>query len=395
MLLTLVRASFRRRRTRTLLAVTGVAVSAALLLDMVMLSSGMRASFRSMLLARGFELRLAPRGTLPFDTEATIDSMSAVVRTLQANPDIVAVSPVLGGQLHVLLGDARLSTVALGLVPAVEGDYELRAGRNPCASDAMVVSQPFLDATHLHVGDTVRVAAGYDTQMRALTGQHTMVITGIAHFLYMPADARVVAMPIASLQAMIPAPNPDRASLFMLRVRKGADVEQVRRWVERAVPRATAISTETAMQQLDDRLRYFRQLAFILGSVSLVVGFLLVSTLVTVSVNERLGEIAVMRAIGIASRTVILQVVLEGTAIMIVGSALGLALGLVTARYLNGILSSFPGLPAAIDFFLFQPRDAWIALGLLGVSGIAAGIYPAWRGASLPIATTLREEAVG
>jgi ABC-type lipoprotein release transport system permease subunit len=395
MLLTLVRASFRRRRTRTLLAVTGVAVSAALLLDMVMLSSGMRASFRSMLLARGFELRLAPRGTLPFDTEATIDSMSAVVRTLQANPDIVAVSPVLGGQLHVLLGDARLSTVALGLVPAVEGDYELRAGRNPDASDAMVVSQPFLDATHLHVGDTVRVAAGYDTQMRALTGQHTMVITGIAHFLYMPADARVVAMPIASLQAMIPAPNPDRASLFMLRVRKGADVEQVRRWVERAVPRATAISTETAMQQLDDRLRYFRQLAFILGSVSLVVGFLLVSTLVTVSVNERLGEIAVMRAIGIASRTVILQVVLEGTAIMIVGSALGLALGLVTARYLNGILSSFPGLPAAIDFFLFQPRDAWIALGLLGVSGIAAGIYPAWRGASLPIATTLREEAVG
>ncbi|HEX8724505.1 MAG TPA: hypothetical protein VF737_03840, partial [Gemmatimonadaceae bacterium] len=72
----------------------------------------------------------------------------------------------------------------------------------------------------------------------------------------------------------------------------------------------------------------------------------------------------------------------------------GLGLGLVTARYLNDILSSFPGLPAAIDFFLFEPRDAWVSLGLLAACGVLAGAYPAWRGASMPIAVTLREEAV-
>jgi ABC-type antimicrobial peptide transport system permease subunit len=88
-----------------------------------------------------------------------------------------------------------------------------------------------------------------------------------------------------------------------------------------------------------------------------------------------------------------LQVLLESSAIMLVGALLGLGLGLVTARYLNSILSSFPGLPAAIDFFLFEPRDAWVALGLLSIAGVLAGIYPSWRGASLPIAVTLREEA--
>jgi len=81
--------------------------------------------------------------------------------------------------------------------------------------------------------------------------------------------------------------------------------------------------------------------------------------------------------------------------IMVLGALAGLALGLVTARYLNSILASFPGLPAAIDFFLFQPRDAWAALGMLTVAGVLAGIYPSWRGASLPIAVTLREEAIG
>ena len=59
------------------------------------------------------------------------------------------------------------------------------------------------------------------------------------------------------------------------------------------------------MRQVDERLSYFRQLAFILGAVSLVVGFLLVTTLVTVSVNERLGEIAVMRAIGVRARRIV------------------------------------------------------------------------------------------
>ena len=129
--------------------------------------------------------------------------------------------------------------------------------------------------------------------------------------------------------------------------------------------------------------------------MSLLVGFLLVTTLVTVSVNERIGEIAVMRAIGIARLRVVLQIVLEGIGTMLLGAVAGLALGLVTARYLNSILASFPGLPESIDFFLFKPADAWTALALLSVSGVLAGIYPAWRGASRPIARTLREEAVG
>jgi putative ABC transport system permease protein len=161
------------------------------------------------------------------------------------------------------------------------------------------------------------------------------------------------------------------------------------------VPRVTVISTADAIRQVDERLSYFRQLAVILGAVSLVVGFLLVTTLVTVSVNERIGEIAVMRAIGVRKWRVVAQIVLEAAAIMLIAAPLGLGLGLVTARYLNSILARFPGLPERIDFFLFQPSAAWTALGLLALCGVLSGIYPSWRSASLPIATTLREEAVG
>jgi putative ABC transport system permease protein len=387
-------AALRRHGARTLLAVLGVAVAAAMLLCMVMLSAGLRESFRELLLSRGFQLRLSPRGTLPFDTEATITGASEIVRMLRALPEVTTVSEVLGGQLHVEDGEKSITAFALGVNPSAQGDYELLSGRDALSPDAMVVNDVFLEATGAQLGDTLEVAAGYNPQLRSFSGERRLVLTGRARFLYLASGQSAAALPIATLQAMTGRARGDEVSLFMVRLAEGSDVEAVRRWIQANVPRVDAISTAEAMQRVDERLSYFRQLGFILGAVSLIVGFLLVTTLVTVSVSERVGEIAVMRALGVSRVHVVQQILIEGVAISIAGAALGMGLGLVTARYLNSILSAFPGLPAAIDFFLFQPRSVWTALGLLLAVGVAAGIYPAWRAATLPIATALHEEAV-
>src|SRR5262245_61614086 len=114
MLFRLAWSTLTSHRARTLLAILGVAVSAAMLLDMVMLSSGMRSSFKSLLLARGFQLRLAPKGTLPLDTDATIGNAGEITSALRAMPDVATVSPVLGGQLHVPRDGKTVTATALG-----------------------------------------------------------------------------------------------------------------------------------------------------------------------------------------------------------------------------------------------------------------------------------------
>jgi putative ABC transport system permease protein len=397
MRLVLAAAGLRRHGSRTLLAVLGVAISAALLLDMVMLSTGMRESFRALLTRQGFDLRIAPRGTLPFDTEATITGATEIARALRSHPNVATVSPVFAASVHVGRGDGggNVAATALGIDPAVQGDYELLEGASLPDTTSIVASDAFLVATGARIGDTVRLATGYDPQMRTSVGGRQLVVSGRARFNYLPADQRAVALHLSVLQAMAGAAGTDRVNLFMVRLSPAGDAEEVRAWVDARIPRVTAISTAAAIEQVDARLSYFRQLALILGAVSLIVGFLLVTTLVTVSVNERVGEIAVMRAIGVSRLHVVQQIILEGVAISLAGTAIGFVLGLGTARWLNGILATFPGLPEPIDFFLFHPRAAWTALGLLVMVGIAAGIYPAWRSASLPIAGTLREEAVG
>ena len=372
----------------------GVAIASAMLLDMVMLSTGLRESFRRLLVARGFELRLSPRGTLPFDSEATIAGGEELAAIVRGHPDVEAVSLVLGGTLHVPGRERTVSTFALGIVPQVQGDYELLGGSDPTDPGLLVANDEFLHVTGSQVGDTLDVSAGYDPQLRAFAGTRRLVVSGRARFVYLSAGQSAVALPLRTLQEMTGAAADDRVSLVMVRVRDRADAARVGDWIEARSRRVQAVSTAEALETVDERLSYFRQLAYILGAVSLVVGFLLVVTLVTVSVNERLGEIAMLRAIGVSRWHVVQQIVIEGVVLMLAGAAFGLLLGLITARYLNAILSRFPGLPTAIDFFLFQPRAVWTALGLLVISGIAAGVWPAWRAASLSIARTLREEAV-
>ena len=394
MILKLAWSSLRRHSTRTLLAILGVAVAAAMLLDMVMMSSGLRESFRELLLSRGFQLRLSPKGTLPFDTDATIENVSGIIAKLRMNPEIGTISPVLGATIHVPVRGAVVTSATLGVNPLVQGDYQLEAGRDPLKPDEIAVNQEFMRAAGVKIGDTIEVATGYNPQLRTYSGTRNLVVSGRARFLYGAANQLATAMQLRALQDMSGPSRHDDASLFMIKVRDDSKVEAVRQWVHQQVPEVSAISIETALAEVDQRLSYFRQLALILGSVSLFVGFLLVTTLVTVSVNERIGEIIVMRALGVSRSHVVQQIVIEGIVITLAGAIAGLGLGLITARYLNGILASFPGLPVAIDFFLFQPKAAWTALGLLSLSGIAAGVYPSFRAASLPIATTLREEAI-
>ena len=386
----------------------GIAVAAALLLDMVMLATGMSESFRSLLLTRGYHLRVSPKGTLPFDSEATIDGAGAIVRALRANPDIKAVSPSLGATLTI--DDSRIpSAFTLGLEREVQGDYTLEAGTDITRADSaagtsavaplprIVVSQTFLTRAGRAVGDTITISSGLDAQLRTAARSRRVVIGGMGRFIYVPGETPVMALDLALLRQLLGPGFRDRMSLAMAesRLSDSASVEAVRAWIATTQPRVTAISTETAIRQVEERLSYFRQLAFVLGAISLGIGFLLVATLVTLSVNERRGEIAVLRAIGTQRLGVLQQVFLEGLMLTSAGIVGGLALGLVTAQWLNGILRDFPGLPSAFDFFVWSPDAGWRALVLLLTSGTLAGLLPAWRAASIPIARALREEAIG
>jgi putative ABC transport system permease protein len=195
------------------------------------------------------------------------------------------------------------------------------------------------------------------------------------------------------MQHLARQPSADRASVILVKAREDAAVPALAAGLRTRFPQVEVNSVADLVAHFRERLVYFRQLSYILGSMSLIVTVLLVGTLLTITVNERLGEIATLRAIGVSRATVVTQVLAEGTALTVLGAALGILLGLVTAEYLDAILTSFPGLPAAFSFFVPRADTLSFAALVLLVTGSLAGLYPAWLASRAPIAATLRAEA--
>jgi putative ABC transport system permease protein len=387
--------SLGRQPLRTALSLAGIAVAAAMLLDMVMLSGGIDQSFSDLLLVRGYQLRLTPKGTLPFDTEATMAGASEVVAALRREPDVEAAGAVLGTSLYARAGDSLVTLFGYGIQPDAQGLYQLTAGRDLSPGDTagIILGEPAARLLHAGVGDSVTVVGRLDPQVAGAAVGRRLVVRGTVRWLYDARDQPSVGTVLPIMQRLSHDPVADRASLILVKARADDRVPALAARLRAEFPAIEVNSAAELVVHFRQRLVYFRQLSYILGSMSLIVAVLLIATLLTIGVNERLGEIATLRAIGVSRATVVGQVLAEGTALTVLGAALGILLGLVTARYLDAILTSFPGLPAAFSFFVPRADTLSFAAMVLLVTGSLAGLYPAWLAARAPIAATLRAEA--
>jgi putative ABC transport system permease protein len=384
-----------RHPLRTGLAIAGIAVSAAMLLDMVMLSGGIEKSFSELLLARGYQIRLTPKGTLPFDTEATLTEAGNLARVTRQIPGVEAAGAVLGTSLYGRRKDSLLTLFGYGIQPEAQALYSLTAGRDLGLNDTagVLLSSPAARLLHAGVGDRVTLVGRLDPQVVTEAVGRQLVVRGLVRWVYDYRDQPSVGTVLPVMQALAGKRAGDQASLLMVKAREDSAVASVAARLRQAFPLVEVNSVGDLVREFKQRLVYFRQLSFILGSISLVVTVLLIATLLTITVNERIGEIATLRAIGISRFTVIREVLLEAFTLTVVGAILGMLLGLGTARYLDHILTSFPGLPAAFSFFV--PRQESLARAglVLLLTGGLAGLYPAWLASRAGIAAVLRAEA--
>jgi len=387
--------SLTRHRLRTALSIAGIAISGAMLLDMVMLSGGIEKSFAEMLLARGYQIRLTPKGTLPFDTEATLPGARDLVATLRRDPAIESAGAVLGTSLYGRTGDSLVTLFGYGIQPEAQALYVLESGLDlrPGDTQGVLLSSAAARLLGAKLGDSVTLVGRLDPQTVTASVGRRLAVRGIVHWVYDYRGQPSVGTVLPVMQALANQQAADRVSLLIVKVRDDRAVAGVAARLATMFPRLEVNSVADLVRHFKQRLVYFRQLSYILGSMSLIVTILLITTLLTITVNERLGEIATLRAIGISRRTVVRQVMVEGTALTIIGGVVGIVLGVVTARYLDSILTSFPGLPAAFSFFVPRRDSLATAAVVLLATGCLAGLYPAWLAARAPIAATLRAEA--
>ena len=126
--------SLGRHPLRTALALAGIAVAAAMLLDMVMLSGGIDKSFSELLLARGYQIRITPKGTLPVrhrGHDRRCDRPGA--RPPRRDPGCAAAGAVLGTSVYGRTADSLVTLFGYGVQPEAQGAYQRDRRRRPRA----------------------------------------------------------------------------------------------------------------------------------------------------------------------------------------------------------------------------------------------------------------------
>ena len=141
---------------------------------------------------------------------------------------------------------------------------------------------------------------------------------------------------------------------------------------------------------------------FILLLVVAVAAFNIISTLVMV-VKEKRADIAILRTLGGAPGDMLKIFMIQGTAIGLLGTAVGVALGLLVAANVTVIASALERLTGLtlVDprvYFIselpseIRPGDVILIAAVALVLGMLATLYPAWRAARTQPAESLRHE---
>jgi ABC-type antimicrobial peptide transport system permease subunit len=117
----------------------------------------------------------------------------------------------------------------------------------------------------------------------------------------------------------------------------------------------------------------------VVGALTLAIGGIGVMNMMLVSVNERIGEIGIRRAVGGARKWVLLQFLTESFLLTVVAGLIGLTVGLAI---LLGI-SMLP-VPEYIPLPILSWKVTILAIAVMVGTAIASGITPATRAAKIP-----------
>jgi len=387
--------SLVRQPARASLGVLGVAAVGALLFDMLLLSNGLILSMSDLLDRTGWDVRVSR------DQDGPGQGRSGTLAQISATLQDVAALPSVRSAIALRFADARVEgpngeaafVFVQGASHTARLPWTLVRGRDVSADDEFVVNASLATALGAQPGTTVTMRASCQGDSDALPPVRIKV-TGVAEFPFQETGAHTAAGTLAALSRACAGNADDEAHLLL--VTSAGDAPAAAAAIRARRPDLVAVTNDDVVGRIQQSgFTYFRQISTVLTTVTLSFAVLLITVLLTVSVNQRLGEIAALRALGFSRWRVAADVLSESVLIVGSGALLSLPIGFALAMLLDRILKGMPGIPEALHFFVFDPGALVVHAALMTVTALIAAIYPVRIVARLPIAATLRSEVIG
>lgn len=385
----------------TLLSLLGVTLGVAVLIVVLSVMNGFDATWQERILSFNAHVKVQEYGGIVRQPEK-------VLNTLKKMKGVTGAAPNLEGLVFLQVGDNAQPAQLRGIDPEmektvsqvpdhmVEGSFnvgygQIVVGRDLAQrmgvrlGDKLLVYSPqnFVSHDEFRLPEELTVSGIFEVGMYEIDSGYVLTSLETARSVYN------VDQGVQNIQVMTADPMSAPVVARDIRAALGPFFE-VRTWIDLNRQLFTALQTEKNM------------MFFLLIFITIVAAFGITNTLITLTV-QKTPEIGLLKAIGFPNRRIVAIFLWIGMVQGIIGTGMGLGLGLLALKYRNELLN-FISSQFRVDLLpkeLYQlsqipsqttASDVVTVCVTVLVICTLAGFIPAWRAARLEPVEALRNE---
>ena len=397
----------RTASLNTVISTGGVAVGVLALIVVLGVMNGLRDDLRERILVANPHLRV-----LTYGAGLRMDDWQHAVQIIRKQPGVVAAAPEVISQAGIsagqdygegvnLLGwDTDTGSAPVTSLPSsmVRGDLSFKPNK-PGVDGGILLGSRLANRLSVDSGDIVTLVPVTQAKMNPALGVAVprfwkFEVTGLFDTGMFQYDNQFVVLSREMAQKFtglgeavsgiaVRVTNPDQAPVV------GEELEKRLGYPYRALDWQTQnVSLFSALQL--EKLA----MGMIIFFIMVVAAFNIVGTL-TMVVTDKTKEIGILRAMGLTSPAVARVFLLQGAVIGIVGTTIGLVLGLITSYVVDR--SGWVRINPAVYFIDHLPvhvelRDVLVVVGASLAIAVLATVYPSRTAANLTPVEAIRHE---
>ncbi|MDR7150413.1 lipoprotein-releasing system permease protein [Hydrogenophaga palleronii] len=383
----------------------GIALGVAALIIVLSVMNGFQKEVRDRMLGVLSHIEV-------FDASGqAIPDLTGTMATIEGHPEVTGVAPFVAAQALIARGEDMKGAVVRGIDPALEPRVtDLAADladtvlpRLVPGEFGIVLGGELARSLGVLTGDSVTLIApsGQVTPAGVVPRIRQMTVVGVfdsGHFEYDSALA-MLHMDDAARIFRVEGPTGVRVKIRDLHQAREVAMDLVSQLDQGLLVRDWTRQNRTwfAAVQLEKRMMFI-----ILTLIVAVAAFNLVSTLV-MTVTDKRADIAILRTLGASPGSIMGVFMVQGAMVGVIGTGLGLLLGLGIAFNIDSIVPALESLLGAS----FLPKDIYLIsrmpsdpqqsdimpIGVISlILSFVATIYPSWRASRVNPAEALRYE---
>jgi putative ABC transport system permease protein len=400
-----------RRPVRTILTISGVALAVAVAVSLAGFNLGYQGAIERSIDRLGFQVMIMAKGCpyeaatlmlkggtgLPYLPSDTYDRV-------HSDPDILSIAPIFIGiaekKNSSIREDASSALVVLtGVEPKsiteMKPWLEFQTGEGydggrwftPGSSDEVVMGYEAATYEQRKVGDSYMVSISPYGRSESVLKEFKIV--GVLKRTGTQDDGTVF-LPIKTAQSIFN--RPDQLTILGIKLKEfsGVKLEEFEsRWIK--LPEVQVVSLEQVKSTLVMLIGTAQVMILAVTVIAILVAVIGVINTILMSVYERTGEIGVMKALGAFRGDVFQLIWLETLAVCVSGAIIGSAIALAGAHLTEKAIKALVDIGIQGSIVTITWPVLLAAFVGAAVVGFFAGLYPAWRAASMLPVNAIRE----